>query len=569
MENFTQIIKNLGVTRILVLLIATLVLLGLFSAIIMRANQAPMVILYGGMQAKEASAIVSRLEGMGVKYEVKGSGSVYVPQDKVGELRLAIAGEGLVGASTTGYEIFDKSSFGTTSLVQNINARRALEGELARTIMSMPSVSNARIHLVLPKKKLFSREPINPSASVTLNLGNRLLSDDQVQSVTHLVAAAVPNLSPKNVTVVDTKGTLLSSGKRSTANIMSTHAKVRRQVEVEYENSITRMLEKIVGPNKASVKVSAEMNFDRVEENSELYDPEKQVVRSEQRSESNSNSKSSSANNAVGAASNIPGQEGGSAATGSEENQNQADETINYEISKTIRNYVREGGIVQRLSVAVLVEGKHVAAEGEDGYIPYSKQEINKFRRLVQSSIGYDEDRGDVVEIIDMAFNQQVSGELEEAPMFSKEDYFRIAESVLMVIGVLILIFFIIRPILKSAAASANLTAASSLDMVVAADGQAIPVNAVAAADSAPGAKPGDAGFVAALGADGQPLTTPNVSGVSGSAMPTEDSMINLDKVSGQVKESSIKKVVEIIDQFPEESVSVIRSWMSGEDIGE
>ena len=561
MENILNIIKNIGVGRLIVLFASILLLLGIFAVIILRVSSPPMSLLYGGMEEKEAAGIAARLESLSVPFEIKG-GSIYVPQNKVSELRLKVAGEGLVGTSTTGYEIFDKgSTFGTTSLVQNINSRRAMEGELSRTIASLPAVSSARVHLVMPKRKLFAKSQDKPSASVVINLGSRLLDDSQVQSITHLVAAAVPGLTPENVTVVDNRGQLLSNGKKSQANVMNNQAKMRRQIEEGYETSVTRMLERITGPNKVSVKVSADMNFDRLEENSEIFNPEQQVVRSEQRTEEVGSAKSKSGSPAVGVSGNVPGQGVEGSSIGSEENNNKTDETINYEIGKVIRHYIKEGGTVKKLSVAVLVEGKYTGLEGDKAYVPYSEEELSKFTKLVKTSIGFNEERGDKVEIIDMAFTQIESTEIEQ-PLLTKADYFRIGEYVVMVLGMILIIFMVIKPILKAAFSTKSSPAVGA---AMQAAGQA-PAQATTPGEATPVMMPD--GTVATPGAGTVPVTNPDgsISMIKAEEEPAE-SLIDIEAVEGKVKESSIKKVIEIIDQYPDESVNVIRGWMTSEGI--
>lgn len=547
MDKIIRVIKTLGVVRVSLLIGALLVMLTLFALLITRITTPPMALLYGTMETKEAAAVATRLEALAVPYEVRGD-SIYVPQDKVSELRLKVAGEGLVGASSVGYEVFDKtSSFGTTSLVQNINARRALEGELSRTIMSMPSVNNARVHIVIPKKKLFSKDEQKASASVTLNIGSRIMSDEQIQSITHMVAAATPDLSPENVTIIDTRGNLLSSGNKSQANIMGTQGKIRRQIEQEYENSITRMLEHVVGPNKANVKVTAVMDFDRVEENSELYDPDRQVVRSEQRTEDVANSKENSGNQAAGVSANIPGQGVNGGASGSESNQTSANEVINYEVSKTIRHYVREGGQIEKLSVAVLVEGHRVFENGFERYVPYSEADIEKFKTLVETAIGFNTGRGDTVEIIDMAFAQIEEEDVPVPPMFTKADYFRMGEYGMTFIAILLIFFMVVKPIMKAATNIQERDNENAPAMTEA--GQPI------------------------MAPDGTPMTMAQAKAarVSNIVAPQQvgsiigESLIDLDKVEGQVKESSIKKVIEILDEFPDESINVIRSWMASD----
>tara|TARA_R110000868_G_scaffold262401_1_gene520933 strand:+ start:100840 stop:102474 length:1635 start_codon:yes stop_codon:yes gene_type:complete len=542
----------MGAARIAMLVVATFMLIGILSIVAMRANAPDYGLMYGGLDERESAKIVEKLEGLGVNYQVK-AGGVYVSKAKISELRLKIAGEGIVGSSSSGYELFDKqSSFGTTSLVQNINARRALEGELARTITSLPSVNSSRVHLVMPKKKLFSRERVEPTASVILNLGNRILTDEQVQSITHLTSAAVPGLTPDNVTVVDNRGNMLSSGNKSQTNVMNMHQKVQRQIESEYEFSIKRMLEKVVGPNKANVKVTAAVDFDSVEEESEIFDPERQVVRSEQRSEDRLTAKQTSPNQAAGASANIPGQEVGGSAAGSSEDRTTAEETINYEISKTVRKHIKSGGAIKRLSVAVLVEGNYSNEDGVQKYVPYDTKELEKLTTLVKTGIAFNDERGDQVEIIDMPF-AQVEEEVFEEPMFSKEDYFMIAEYALIGIGIFLLIFMIIKPILKATLPQPSSEVDNAINSGTAgagvgaggAGGPGTPAIMVNGVPTAP---------------DGTPLDLPQ------NEIGEEGSMIDLQSVEGKVRESSVKRVMKIVSENPEESINVIRGWMTGEE---
>lgn len=557
MEQFLTILRRMGAARIAMLVVSIILLIGLLSMVAVRSNAPDYGIVYGGLNEQEQAKIAQTLDSLDVNYQVR-SGGVYVPKERIAELRLKIAGEGIVGSSTSGYEIFDdQSSFGTTSLVQNINARRALEGELSRTITSLPTVASSRVHLVMPKKKLFSRERIEPTASVVVNLGTRILTDEQISSITHMVAASVPGLTPENVTVIDNRGNMLSSGNKSQSNLMNMQQKVQRQVETEYEHSIKRMLERVVGPNKANVKVTAELNFDSIEEESEIFDPENQVVRSEQRSEDRMNAQQTQPNQAAGATANIPGQEVGGGQSGSTEERQSTEETINYEISKTIRRHIKSGGAIKQLSVAVLVEGNYSNEDGVQEYIPYNEQNIEKFEKLVKTAIGYDEDRGDLVEIIDMPF-AQIEEETFEEPMFTKDDYFMIARYALITIGIFLLIFMIIKPILKATLPKDNEVSSA---MAGGAAGSAAAGGDGAAAPGAPGAPPINIqGGAPAVGPDGTPVDIPQNEIVDG------DSMIDLASVEGQVRESSIKKVIKIMTEHPEESTNVIRGWLQGGD---
>ena len=528
MDGFNSFIKNIGVARLIAMGLVFIMLVGFMLAVSSRLSQQNMALLYGGLEASEASEIVNRLAALDVKYEVRGENQIYVPQARVGVLRLQMAGEGLVGNSTTGYEIFDNtSSFGTTALVQDINARRALEGELARTIVSIPVVKGARVHIVLPKRQLFSRNQTEASASVTLNIGSRMLEDEQVNSIVHLVAAAVPDLSPKKVTVVDNRGNLLSSDTSASeeTGTNSAASRFRTKLEAEYEASITRLLERVVGQGNVIAKVNADVNFDRVEENAEIFNPEQQVVRSEQRMEEQSNAENTEPGPPAGLSANVPGQDPQGFQVSRTESDGRTEETINYEISRTVRTFVREGGEIENLSVAVLVEGDYTTIDGEEQYVPMADVTREKLEALVKRAIGFSEKRGDTIELIDMPFEAIEGADMYEPPLFTREDILRLTEYGLLFAGLLLILLFVVRPILKASqkANQAERNAANMQNLEASPKGDSI------------------------------------AEGVE------EETMIDLAKVEGRVRESTIKKVAEIIDNNPEQSVSVIRSWLAPE----
>ena len=521
MESLTNIIKTLGVSRLVTMAVVLILLIGMMIAVSTRVADQNMSLLYGGLEAREAGEIATRLDAMAVKYNVRGDSQIFVPQDQVGRLRMQLASEGLVGNSTAGYEIFDEtSSFGTTALVQDINARRALEGELARTITSLPVVKGARVHIVMPERQLFSRNQTEATASVTINLANRLLEDGQIQGIVQMVAAAVPNLSPNNVTVVDNRGKLLSAlgetgGQQSGG---SPADQFRKKLEDEYAQRIIQMLERVVGRGAVSAKVSARVNFDRVEENSEIFNPDEQVARSEQVSEQRTENERVAPGAPAGLAANVPGgaEDGGTQITRSEDVT--FDETINYEISRTVRNLVREGGEVEGLSVAVLVEGDYITVDGERQYVPLSNERKQQLEALVRTAIGFDVGRGDEIELIDMPFKEMEEIEMVEPPLLSKEDILRLIEYGLLFLGFIMIMLFVVRPVLKA-------------------------VKPPAPAE--------------------RPVNTGKSSGDVEVEENEGETMIDLAKVEGRVRESTINKVAEIIDSNPEQSVSVLRGWLS------
>lgn len=494
-----------------------------------QVNQPGMSLLYGGLSPQETSRIQDFLTSQNVAHEVRNDGAVYVASDQVGQARLKVAGEGLVGGGA-GYELFDnQSSFGTSNFVSNLNAKRALEGELARTISTLPAVQGARVHLVLPKQNLFSRETIEPSAAVALNLGARSLEPDQVRSIAQLVASSVPNLKTSAITVIDQRGSLLFDGTAEQAGA-SQVSSLRKTVEQGYINSLTTMLERVVGTGKVAVRVTAELNTEKVTEQAEIFDPTQQVVRSEQSIESsNASSNGAGSGGLTGVQGNTPGGDaaaGGSGGGGS--NETRTETTTNYEIGRTTRSLERAGGEVKKLSVAVLVEGKTEPAATEGGtptYTPLTESEKNNLRTLVQTAIGFDASRGDRVEVVDMQFSPLPEATAVAEPFLTKAQMINLAQYALIALALGLVGLLVIKPALSTL----NAAMLAAAPVVVQQTGSS-------------------------TGTGGLPI----------GELPGSDALINMNNVQGRVRESAVKKVTEIVDQYPEESLTVMRSWMAG-----
>lgn len=521
-----------------------------------------MALLYGDLGLQDSGQIAARLEQMNVPYRLgEEAGEIFVPQDQVGRMRMVMAEEGLPSGGSVGYEIFDQSEgLGTNNFVQNINHVRALEGELARTIRTIDSVKQARVHLVLPRRELFSRERQEPSASIILMVAGRGLDSQQVTSIQHLVAAAVPGLKPAMVSIVDDKGNLLARGTEDGAP--SQTASRAHEMRINYESRMVRTIEELLGrslgPGNVRAQVSAEMDFDRITENAEIYDPDGQVVRSTQTVEEQaSNQDGAPAGVTVG--NNLPDAlpelDTGS---GSQSQTSRVEETVNYEITKTVKTHIREAGMVRRLSVAVMVNGTSVPdGEGNPTYQPRSAEEIEKITALVRSAVGFDAERGDTVEVVEMPFVRPEVADLEAQGMllgFNKADLMRIAELLVLGVVAILVLLMVVRPLL----------------------GRLLEVDEEAG-DGVPGMLPAGAGRPALAGPEGgyprlpgDPATTV-ATRVGEDGRPEKnfaheiDQMIDLNQVEGRVRASSVKKIAEIIEKHPEEAVSIIRGWLHAE----
>jgi flagellar M-ring protein FliF len=541
-----ETIRNLGPIRLLTIAGVLAGVVGFFFFLMTRLTAPDMALLYNDLSTSDSGRIVGKLESMNVPYELRGNGtSILVPNEQVLRLRMTMAQEGLPAGGNIGYEIFDKSdSLGTSSFVLNINHLRALEGELSRTIGSLAYVRSARVHLALPKRELFQRDQQEPTASVVLQMnGGRRLEKSEVLAIQNLVAAAVPRLKPARISIVDGQGTLLARGQDGDA-ASGVGSQTGDEAKTAYESRAVRMveemLERILGPGRVRAEVTAEMDFDRISTTSETFDPDGQVVRSTQTVAENSNSREA-AGSTVSVQNNIPTQPtpNGDGAAGTANASNRNEETVNYEISRTTKTHVRESGSVKRLSVAVAVDGNY---DAQKAYQPRSPEELAQLARLVKSAVGFDEKRGDSVEVINMRFAGGPDATDDgPRPLFGldKNDYIRIAEMVTLgIVGVLV-ILLVVRPIVRRFLEALPEAIANSKQMI---------------ADTTAAAKPALPDH-----SSGMLGLAPAMAGDVGAMI---ESTIDMHKIDGRVRESSVKKIGEIVEKHPEEAVNIIRNWM-------
>jgi flagellar M-ring protein FliF len=504
----------------------------------------PKALLYSNLDLKEAGSITQALDQGGIKYEVKGDGStILVPRDQVASTRLMLSSKGLPTAASVGYEIFDNTNaMGQTDFVQQLNRQRALEGELSRTIRALDGIEAARVHLVLPKRQIFEEEAEQPSAAVSIGVGGREPGPDQVRAIQNLVSGAVPNLKPDHVTVVDQHAKTLSGGDTG----MAAEADGRKsEVEQRIAKQVKTMVEGIVGAGKARVNVTADVDLAHVTEQKESFDPDGQVVRSESTTDENSKEGSGSSDGQTSAAANIPGNakiggnsENSSTASGRQES------TTNYEITKTTRTMVQEPGQVKKISVAVAVDGVSApSTKGKPGaYTPRSAAEMAQIEQLVRTAVGYDKDRGDQVTVVNVRFPspEDPDGVTAANPLmgFDKNDIMRAAELAVMAVVAILMMLFIVRPLLRGAVGAGGPLALAGPQ--------------AARMGVAPAAQPLQ---VSLDPVTGQQMALP---------APNEqlEQKIDIARIEGQVKASSVKRVAEFVDKHPEESVSIIRSWL-------
>lgn len=512
----------------------------------------PKALLYSNLDMKEASTVVQALDQAGISYELKGDGTtIMVPRDKVASTRLMISGKGLVTSGSVGYEIFDQgATLGQTDFVQQLNRQRALEGELARTIRSLDGVTFARVHLNLPRRQLFEEEAEPPSGSVTIGIGGRKPTEDQVQAVQNLVAGAVPGLKAEQVSIIDQHGKTLSVGGSSMTSKLADDRK--SEVERKLAARIKELVEGVVGVGRSRVEVSADIDMARVTEQETTYDPDGQVIRSEQTGEESAQEADANATGGVTAAGNIPGAPaaGGTGGVGSTSGRNES--TTNYEISNKTRTEVREPGAIKKISVAVAVDG--VTAAGADGkpgaYTPRSAEELQRLDELVKAAVGYDTTRGDTVKVTNVRFAREAvdttGGETGLLASFDKNDIMRAVElAVLGIVAVLIMIFGV-RPLLKSLALGGGGGAGGLPALTGAGGGGVQPTRLVTTPD----------------GAQYQIAVDPNTGEALALPGPDLDQRIDIARIEGQVRASSVKRVADFVDNHPDESVSILRTWL-------
>lgn len=553
-DNMFETIKRLGPLRIAILGIVLFGLMGFFVFVSLRVATPSMKLLYGDLSSADSASVAGKLEELGITYQISPDGSkVLVSEPDVGRARMVLAEAGLPNGGSLGYEIFDQQSgFGTTTFVQNINQVRALEGELSRTIAALSPIASARVHLVLPQRELFSRENRAASASVFLKLkANGRLSTEQIAAIQSLVSSAVPELKVDHVSVVDSNGNLLARGDGGDDNTTPLKAEeMRRSYEARLTAAVEDLVARTVGFGKVRATVTADLNFDRISTNEELFDPEQQVVRSTQTSNESSTERAP-AGGTVGAGENLPNNISSALVeTAPTAQNNRTEETTNFEIGKTVRSMVREVGEVKKLSVAVLIDGTlTVAEDGTKTYAPRADAELKQIETLVKSAIGFEEKRGDQVSVVNMPF-----AEIEVEPVeigsqilgFEKTDLLDAAQVIVVAVMMILVVLLVLQPMVSKLMSSMP---------------QSLPEP-----DGAMGLLPGRS-------MAGPALMSPQMAG--GGAMgelppppepaADENAMINVKSIEGKVKASAVKKVEDIVAAYPTETVSVLRSWMSQE----
>lgn len=431
-----------------------LISLVLFALLIFQARTADQQLLYANLDMNDAAAVADWLKTQKIDYTLKNGGKdIWISAPQIYQTRLELAANSLPSGGGVGFEVFDKQNFALTDYVQKVNYTRALQGELARTISSLAPVESTRVHLALPEKRLFKSQQANATASVIVTLvPGKSLDKKQVQGIIHLVAGSVNDLNPENVKVIDANGVVLEGEKQADAdNILSADMLAfQRNVESRLEIQAQDLLDKSMGKDKAMVRVSAALDFSKVEKTQELFDADDPVVRSEQINQESSGS--DTAGGVPGVQSNLQGNEFAQGGTTPPSSKNSR--ITNYEISKTISKVINPVGSVSKLSVSVLVADKiNLDDNGKpEAPIPRTAEELKSIENMVASAIGLIPQRGDIINVLSMPFvdPKTMQQEGEQVPENLLYQYIPLIKYGLIGLGLLLVYFFLIRPVIKT-----------------------------------------------------------------------------------------------------------------------
>ena len=544
MKGLIDGIRKLGMVRVAMLVGVTLGIIAAFAWLELQGpTRARMTLLASDLDSQSAQQIAAALTGRKIPYRLDDT-RIFVPDSDLPAARSLLTTAGLSAEAITGYEIFDRGNdLAVTDFDQQVKLTRALEGELARTIVSVHGITHARVHLVLPRREPFAHDRQHAQASVMLATpGRQTLSAEAVQSVVNLVAAGVPGLRPQDVTVVDSNLHLLvQAGEGNDPRAQSAmEEEMRRKAEARLAQAVELMLERSLGPDHVHAEASIRMNFDKVNETQEKYDPDGSVVRSTQNV--TSNSKTTDKNGAVSVQNNLPNADAGASATGSQEGRQE--ETTNYEIGKTVRAIVHDQPQVERVSLAVMVDGiDTVGADGKHTWRPRDQAELDQIEKLVKSTVGFDEKRGDRLDIVSMPFVNTIEVP-EGAPVTRPGRANADLITFLQVIAFGVVGFGIIILTARSIFTTLNKQSVS-LGMANGSAG-AIADGSLLGIGHPPGAL-----ALERTGADAE------------RAVAEEDDSVTMSNIQGQLRASSIRRVTQLVDQHPDTTLGIIRAWIS------
>ena len=545
MKPFLESLRALGTARLAALGAVAVGILAMLAVLVSQGGgHQQMALLYGDLDLREAGQMAEQLEKNHIPHELGGGDDrLLVPADQVATARLLLARSGLPSGGSVGYEIFDRGdNLTATQFEQTINQTRALEGELSRSIRLIGGVRAARVHLVLPHREPFASEQMPAQASVLLSMsGGARMDPEGVQAVINLTAAAVPGLKPQNIAIVDNRGSVLARAGNPVdgAGTAQSVDELRQATQLRLARAVEEMLEPSLGAEHVRAEAAVTMNVDQVRETQESYDPNQQVLRSQQTVSDKNRSSDGQANTSV--QNNLPNAGAGQAQSGSQGDRQE--ETNNYEIGKTVRTLVQDQPRLARISLAVMVDGTlQPSGSGKAIWQPRSREELDRISTLVKSAIGFDEKRGDTVSVVSMQF---AARDLPDAPVppgllglhLGRDDVMRIGQNLLLGVFMLLALVFVVRPMVARLTDTTALPAPPLQDAI----------------GTGGGARPALAGPAAAQG------------GGTDIALLEDESMISLANIDGRLRAASIRQIVELVGRHPEESLTIVRGWLAKE----
>jgi flagellar M-ring protein FliF len=549
MKGLIDSIRKLGMVRVAMLAGVTLGIIGAFVWLELQGpNRGRMAMLAADLDPQTAQQIAAELTGRKIPYRLDG-GQIFVPDGDLANARTLLGANGMSPGGITGYEIFDRGNdLAVTDFDQQVKLTRALEGELARTIVSVRGIAHARVHIVLPRREPFAHDRQHAQASVMLTIpGRQALSAEAVQSVVNLVAAGVPGLRPQDVTVVDSNLHLLvQAGDGNDPRAKSAAEEdIRQKTEARLAQSVEMMLERSLGPGHVHAEASIRMNFDKVNETQEKYDPDGSVVRSTQNV--TSNNKTTDRTGPVSLQNNLPNADAGAPTSGSQEGRQE--ETTNYEIGKTVRAVVHDQPEVQRISLAVMVDGiDDIGADGKHTWKPREQAELDRIEKLVKSTIGYDDKRGDRLDVVSMPFI--TASEATEATPLTRQGrangdlitFLQMIAFGVVGFGIIILTARSIFAALNRQSATLSIAGPAAVGQIAGSPGTSVAtIGQPAAAGLGIGYNPAD----------------------GAAARAEEDDTVTMSNIQGQMRASSIRKVTQLVDRHPDTTLGIIRAWIA------
>jgi flagellar M-ring protein FliF len=562
MKAFLDGLKALGTARLATMGAVALGMLAMLAVLALHGGSSPhMALLYGDLDIHEAGQIADALDKAHIQHELGGQDDrIMVPADQVAAARLLLAKGGLPSGGSVGYEIFDRGdSLTATQFEQTINQTRALEGELTRSIRLISGVRAARVHLVLPHREPFASEQQVAQASVLLSMdGASRLDPEGVQAVLNLVAAAVPGLKPQNIGVIDTHGNVLARAGQPTGAVGAARSvdELRQAAELRLARAVEEMLEPVVGDEHVRAEAAVTMDVGQVHETQESYNPDQQVLRSQQTTTDRSRNTEAQPNTSV--QNNLPNANASQAQSGSQDDKQE--EVSNYEIGKTVRTVIQDQPRIARISLAVMVDGTVTrGADGKPSWQARSQAELDQIAILVKSAIGFDAKRGDTVSVVSMPFEAPALDDPQAAARglfglhLTRDDIMHLGQSGLLGIFVLLALLFVVRPmVLRLTEPTGALAGGGTMDRVLSSASEGLS-NEAARRAALNGPQASGTGLALLSGPDGRQEAV------------ADESMISLANIDGRLRASSIRQIVDLVSKHPEESLSIVRGWLGHE----